>query len=267
MRLGFLIQTDTLERQTIQLIRALTNNNHAVFIIINDDKDRQEAFYNFSTSRLIHIEQDLPYANIGDLSLSYFYLHMMKKGIEQYRIDYFISLDPRMVPLKNDEEMISFFEKYYPQNFYIIDKEKPDPKRINRYYPFTNFKSFSTNAFVQNYSKATAFILNTLGIRRRLNFEVLQGLPYFAISNEGAKLLIQDIRFITDYFKLSWFCEKTGLITLFDKHLKDTQNDTQIFDFKDNNTLDNSSKDNILFGGIYSEKEAKLAINKYKKES
>lgn len=228
MKLGFLFYTHSMDQSLVRTVRSLTKWDHNVYLMINEEKDRQQARYHFSMNHRVHIENELEFANEGDLSLPRFYLHMMKKAVIEDTCDYVIALDKSMVPTISNEALENFFEKHYPTNFYYVSPQPPDSKRINRYYPYTNIKSFSTSKFTQGWSKATAAILNFFHITRKPLPNPQVGSAYFAMSAEGVRDILDYFSFLTDHFMLSWWPHQTGLIMLFEQFCQQPHENIEI---------------------------------------
>ncbi len=217
MKIAFLYHTHEVSKELVRNIRSLSNQGHYVFLLVNDANGRKEAYYELSTSPTVHVEQEVEFANSGDLSLPRYYLLMMRKGLENPNIKYFVTIHPHMAPLKTNTYIEEFLTKHYPSNFYKVFEQPIDAKYIQRYFPYTNIKSFATSKFTQNWSKATASLLNLVGIRRKPIEKPLVASQYYMISDQGARDLVANIEYLLDNFKLSWFPEQIAIPTMLDK--------------------------------------------------
>lgn len=142
---------------------------------------------------------------------------MMRKGLLNPEIKYFIALQEHMAPLKTNAYIEDFLQEQYPANFYKIFEQSIDRKYLERYFPYTNLKSFSTSKLLQNWSKTTAALLSVLRIKRKPSQNIVVGSPYFMISDQGAHELVNQVEYLLDNFKLSWFPEQIALPTMLHK--------------------------------------------------
>ncbi len=217
MKIAFLFQTSQWTRGLEQIIQAFTKEGHYVYLMINDAKQRKQIARDYKNNPHIHIELEYEYANSGDLSLPKFYLLMMRKGLLNPEIKYFIALQEHMAPLKTNAYIEDFLQEQYPANFYKIFEQSIDRKYLERYFPYTNLKSFSTSKLLQNWSKTTAALLSVLRIKRKPSQNIVVGSPYFMISDQGAHELVNQMEYLLDNFKLSWFPEQIALPTMLHK--------------------------------------------------
>ena len=260
MKIAFLFHTSQWTRGLEQIIQAFTKEGHYVYLMINDAKQRKQIANDFKNNPRIHIEIEYEYANSGDLSLPKFYLLMMRKGLLNYEIKYFVALKEQMAPLKTNTYIEEFLQEQYPANFYKIFEQTIDRKYVERYFPYTNLKSFSTSKLLQRWSKTTAAFLSVLRIKRKPSTDIVVGSPYFMISDQGARELVNQMEYLLDNFKLSWFPEQIALPTMLQKftsqkHINNhyiLNNQTKPFspatliDFSDNDLAAQQ-----LFGGPY----------------
>ncbi len=217
MKIAFLFHTSQWTRGLEQIIQAFTKEGHYVYLMINDAKQRKQIARDYKNNSHIHIELEYEYANSGDLSLPKFYLLMMRKGLLNPEIKYFIALQEHMAPLKTNAYIEDFLQEQYPANFYKIFEQSIDRKYLERYFPYTNLKSFSTSKLLQNWSKTTAALLSVLRIKRKPSQNIVVGSPYFMISDQGAHELVNQVEYLLDNFKLSWFPEQIALPTMLHK--------------------------------------------------
>lgn len=272
MKIAYLIHTQTMSNELVRVIRKLTQTSDHVFLMVNQDDQRQEAYFELSTNHRVHIEQDIPYATEGDLSLTRFYLHMMKKALEMDHFKYFINLQTGMAPLQNEETIHNFLEEHYPTNFYTLYPHEVPQKYLKRYYPFTNFISFGTSKFTRAWSTTTAAILNILTINRKSIKTTHVGSQYFIISDQGAKQLVEHLIFCTDNYKLGWYPEQTCLPTMFESFMTQPNLNAPFLIGPDNNIhlwqsaqsleIDYSTA-NQLFGGTFNLEQIRQIIKNY----
>lgn len=281
MKIAYIIHTQKMDNGTVRVIRYLTSQEDHVFLMINDKNDRIDASYSFSANPRVHVEQEFPYAQEGDLSLTRFYLLSMKKGLEIGGFKYFVNLDARMTPIKTIEHIHEQLTQIYPSNVYKILENNPSKKQITnvlKYHAFTNILSFPTRTFVRNFSKSTAFILHLFGIKRKLDDKIVLGSQYFVISDQGAKQLVDNISYSSTFFKLSWYPEQSCLIMMLEKFCSQEHLDKQYHFVGPNGLVELSSgarpldtidinTTNYLFAGQFDRDTIKKILKDLKKNN
>ena len=272
MKVGFLFYANQWTSSLEQIVQAFTAEGHYVFLMINDAKQRRLVADKFADNPHIHIEQLLDGVSVGDLSLAKYYLLMMRSGLENPEIKYFITLGEPLAPLKTNQYLEQFLDEYYPANFCKIFEQTIDSKYFDRYYPYTNLKSFGSSKLIQNWSKMTANLLVFLRIKRKPIEGMVVGSSSFMVSDQGAKQLVAHMEYLLDNFKLSWFPEQIALPTMLkkfttQKHINNNYILTnQIKPFAEVTPIAFSEKDLMaqqLFGGPYDQNVVQRLLKHY----
>ncbi len=208
----------------VPVCQQLVKQGDHVFIMVSDEKARDEVTVAFAGSRRVHISRRLEFAQEGDMSLARGTLLQIGDALayEDAEFDYFINLTEGMLPVKKRSEIVSFLEEN-PRDYYYIDRsENEDPalrKKTLKFYTYTNMLQFPTNRWVRWNTKAAANFLDLIGVRRKLDETIKIGSPWFILTKETAKVLAENYPYCSDKFKLSWYPEENVYFMMLDKFL------------------------------------------------
>ena len=226
MRIAYLLCSGRKFYDIVPVCQQLVKQGDHVFIMVSDDKARDEVTVAFAGSRRVHISRRLEFAQEGDMSLARGTLLQMADALayEDAEFDYFINLTEGMLPVKPRSEIVSFLEQN-PGDYYYIDRtEDEDPAlrpKTLKYYTYTNMLQFPTNRWVRWNTKAAANFLNLIGVRRTLDEKIKIGSPWFILTKETAAVLAENYPYCSDKFKLSWYPEENVYFMMMDKYLPD----------------------------------------------
>ncbi|MBQ9328498.1 MAG: glycogen branching protein [Solobacterium sp.] len=224
MKLAYLLYSGRKYYDIVPVCRQLVRQGDHVFIMVSDDKARDEVTVTFAGSRRVHISRRLEFAQEGDMSLARGTLLQIGDALEyeDAEFDYFINLTEGMLPLKPRAEIVSFLEQN-PGDYYYVDRtEDEDPKlreKTLKYYTYTNMLVFPTSKWVRWNTKVAANFLNLIGVRRTLDEKINIGSPWFILSKETAKVLAENYPYCSDKFKLSWYPEENVYSMMINKFL------------------------------------------------
>ncbi|MBR3347001.1 MAG: glycogen branching protein, partial [Solobacterium sp.] len=213
MRIAYLLYSGRKYYDIVPVCQQLAKQGDHVFIMVSDEKARDEVTVAFAGSRRVHISRKLEFAQEGDMSLARGTLLQMRDALalEDIHFDYFINLTEGMLPVKRREEIVSFLEEN-PGDYYYVDRtEEEDPTlrpKTLKYYAYTNMLVFPKNKWVRWNTKATANFLNLIGVRRTNDDHMVIGSPWFILQNETAAVLAENFAYCSDKFKLSWYPEE-----------------------------------------------------------
>ena len=213
MRIAYLMYSGRKYYDIVPVCRMLTKQGDHCFIMVSDEKARDEVTVAFAGSRRVHISRRLEFAQEGDMSLARGTLLQIGDALayEDAEFDYFINLTEGMLPVKPREEIVSFLEQN-PGDYYYVDRtEAEDPAlrpKTLKYYTYTNMLVFPTSKWVRWNTKAAANFLNLIGVRRKLDDPIQIGSPWFILTKDTAKVLAEQFAYCSDKFKLSWYPEE-----------------------------------------------------------
>jgi hypothetical protein len=226
MKIAYLMCSGRKFYDIVPVCQQLVKQGDHVFIMVSDDKARDEVTVAFAGSRRVHISRRLEFAQEGDMSLARGTLLQIADALEyeDAEFDYFINLTEGMLPVKPRSEIVSFLEQN-PGDYYYIDRtEDEDPAlrpKTLKYYTYTNMLQFPTNRWVRWNTKAAANFLNLIGVRRTLDEKIKIGSPWFILTKETAAVLAANYPYCSDKFKLSWYPEENVYFMMMDKYLPD----------------------------------------------
>ena len=224
MRIAYLLYSGRKYYDIVPVCQQLAKQGDHVFIMVSDEKARDEVTVAFAGSRRVHISRKLEFAQEGDMSLARGTLLQMRDALalEDIHFDYFINLTEGMLPVKRREEIVSFLEEN-PGDYYYVDRtEEEDPNlrpKTLKYYAYTNMLVFPKNKWVRWNTKATANFLNLIGVRRTNDDHMVIGSPWFILQNETAAVLAENFAYCSDKFKLSWYPEEMVYAMMLEKYL------------------------------------------------
>lgn len=224
MKIAYLMYSGRKFYDIVPVCRELVRQGDHVFIMVSDDKAREEVTVAFSASRRVHISRRLEFAQEGDMSLARGTLLQMKDALEyeDEEFDYFINLTEGMLPVKKRDEIVSFLEEN-PGDYYYVDRtEAEDPalrKKVLKYYTYTNMLVFPKNRWVRFNTKVMANVLNFFGLRRTLEDTIMIGSPWFILQKETAKVLAENYPYCSATFKFSWYPEENVYPMMIHKYM------------------------------------------------
>ena len=224
MRIAYLMYSGRKYYDIVPVCQQLVKQGDHVFIMVSDEKARDEVTVAFAGSRRVHISRRLEFAQEGDMSLARGTMLQIGDALayEDAEFDYFINLTEGMLPVKKRSEIVSFLEEN-PGDYYYVDRtENEDPalrKKTLKFYTYTNMLQFPTNGWVRWNTKAAANFLDLIGVRRKLDETIKIGSPWFILTKDTAKVLAENYPYCSDKFKLSWYPEENVYFMMLDKFL------------------------------------------------
>ena len=211
----------------VPVVKELVKQDDHVFIMVNNNKERDEVTVAFGNNRNVHVSRKLEFAQEGDLSLARGTLLQMIDAFEnEEEFDYFINLTEGMLPLKPRQEIVDYLENNPMDHYYIDRSEKDDPqlrKKVEKYYPYTNVIGFDKSKYVRTRTKVVSAFLDLIHVRRKLEDEIYIGSPWFILTKETASILKDNFAYCSDKFKLSWYAEEMTYIMMINKFKPDNE--------------------------------------------
>ncbi len=226
MRIAYLMYSGRKYYDIVPVCQHLVRQGDHCFIMVSDEKARDEVTVAFAGSRRVHISRRLEFAQEGDMSLARGTLLQMGDALayEDAEFDYFINLTEGMLPVKPRSEIVSFLEEN-PGDYYYVDRTEQDDPALRaktlKYYTYTNMLVFPTSKWVRWNTKAAANFLNLIGVRRKLDETITIGSPWFIFTKETAKVLSENYPYCSDKFKLSWYPEEMVYSMMINRYLPD----------------------------------------------
>lgn len=217
MKIVYLIQGRDDPEQAIQLTNALAIDDYVV-LTLNDTKWIDEAYYLFSRHSNIYLSTSTAFATVGDLSAPRTWLYQLKEACEKFKFDYAINLTENVMPVMTRQEIIEYLEQFNGNSVLSIQRDSENDaelkKQVNQYFLGTNAKQFATKESYRKRMQTYANILYSVGIRRRIDFTVVEGEPYFALNYDMSMALSEELKFASQHFILSWYSERFVIQTM-----------------------------------------------------
>ena len=224
MKFAYLMYSGRKFYDIVPVCRQLVRQGDHCFIMVSDEKARDEVTVAFAGSRRVHISRRLEFAQEGDMSLARGTLLQMGDALalEDVEFDYFINLTEGMLPVKTRSEIEAYLTEHPGDHYYVDRTEEEDPAlraKTLKYYTYTNMLVFPKNKWVRWNTKAAANFLNLLGVRRKLDDRIMIGSPWFILTRDTAKVLSDNFAYCSDKFKLSWYPEEMVYAMMIHKFL------------------------------------------------
>jgi hypothetical protein len=217
MKIVYLIQGRDDPEQAIQLANALSIDDYVV-LTLNDNKWIDEAYYLFNRHRNIHLSTSTAFATVGDLSASRTWLYQLKEACEKFKFDYAINLTEHVMPTKTRAEIVEMLTHFDGESVFSVKRNSEDDealkKQITQYFVGTNAKQFALRESYRKRMQSYASILYSLGIRRKIDFTIYEGEPWFALNYNMALAFGNELKFASEHFILSWYSERFVIQTM-----------------------------------------------------
>ena len=226
MKFAYLMYSGRKYYDIVPVCRQLVKQGDHCFIMVSDDKARDEVTIAFAGSRRVHISRRLEFCQEGDMSLARGTLLQMGDALslDDVEFDYFINLTEGMLPVKTRGEIEAYLKEHPGDHYYIDRTEDEDPAlrpKTVKYYTYTNMLAFPTNRWVRWNTKVAADFLSLIGLHRKLDDKIAIGSPWFILTRETAQMLSEKFAYCSDKFKLSWYPEEMVTHMMIRKYLPD----------------------------------------------
>lgn len=216
MKICYLLQGRDDFEKTLQLADALGKEDYVV-LQINDNGWRDEATFTFAKNPNVRVSTTTNFASLGDLSSIRSWLYQMKEAVDNFEFDYCINITEFTFPALPRQEILDKLATHLPNNLFTITGDSTDPKikaTVERYYTGTNALQFAAK---ESYRKRHFFlskIWRAFGLKRKLNFTVFVGDPWYCLNYETTKIFGEKFAFASEHFLLSWFPETYVIQTM-----------------------------------------------------
>jgi hypothetical protein len=158
------------------------------------------------------------FATVGDLSASRTWLYQLKEACEKFKFDYAINLTEHVMPTKTRNEIVELLKQFDGESVFSIQRNSEEDETLNnqisKYFLGTNAKQFALRESYRKRMQSYANILYSLGIRRKIDFTVYEGEPWFALNYNMALAFGNELKFASEHFILSWFSERFVIQTM-----------------------------------------------------
>lgn len=223
MKICYLLQGRDDFEKALQMADALGKEDFVV-LGLNDTGWRDEATFAFAKNANVRVSTTTNFASLGDLSSIRSWLYQMKEAVENFDFDYVINITEFTMPILNRQEIEQRLAEHLPNNLFTITNDSTDPQikaMVERYYTGTNAMQFAAKESYRNRHFFLSKIWRALGIKRKLDFTVYVGDPWFCLNFETARILSEKFAFASEHFLLSWFPETYVIQTMWKQFASD----------------------------------------------
>lgn len=216
MKICYLLQGRDDFEKTLQLADALGKEDYVV-LSVNDNGWRDEATFVFARNPNVRVSTTTNFFSLGDLSSIRSWLYQMKEAVDHFDFDYCINITEFTLPIVSRQKILDMLTPHLPNNLFTITGDTTDPTikaTVERFYTGTNAMQFAAS---EGYRKRHFFlskIWRAVGVKRKLDFTVYVGDPWFCLNYETAKIFGEKFAFASQHFLLSWFPETFVIQTM-----------------------------------------------------
>lgn len=226
MRIAYLIHYMNKNYEELtENLDTLLNAGDDCFLIINDNDLRDELLLAYADEPRMHLVHKQEAALPGDLSMARGTIIQMIDALEfeeenNITYDYFINLTDGMLPVKNKKAIEAYLNQYPNQDIYYVEKtSEEDPelmKRFEEYAFFTNSMDFQKSKIIRGMNKLTSNVVHNFK-QRTLEDTLVLSYPWFVLTHESAKVLVDNLSYCSDNFKMCLYPEELTIGTMLRK--------------------------------------------------
>ncbi len=197
-----------------------------VYVMINDDKTRDDTFIAYVDEPRVHVATRQQSAIPADLSLPRGWIYQMMEALdyeeqnEKVHYDYFITLTDGMLPIVSKEKMDAFLKNLEGKDCYWIesttDTDEDLKKRIAEYAFFTNSFDFQKSKVIQGMNNVTASIVKHFK-QRDIKDKIVLTYPWFILTRNSAIDLVENFDYCSNTFLMCKYPEELAIGTMLDK--------------------------------------------------
>jgi len=193
MRHAYLIMAHNKFAQLSELLRCLDDKDNDIFLHIDAKAPFSENMltYKPQLSKLYYAERVK--VNWGGASQIFAEFNLIKVAVKVCNYDYLHLITGMDLPLKSQQEIHDFFEKYNGKQFICFESSVPESvlERIKFYYPFQEV--YDRNNKIGNGLRKMTSVVQRMGGISRLpkDYEVGFGSAYFDITGTFASYLLR----------------------------------------------------------------------------
>lgn len=227
MNIAYLIHyTGTNYEELSENIDQILDAGDSAFVMINDDKLRDDIFIAYGSIPECHVASQQASALYGDLSLPRGTIMQMKEAFEleedydDIHYDYFINLTDGMMLTVSKEKMDAYLEKLDGRDsYYVVADSDTNPelkKRFEEYAFFTNSLAFQKSKMLQGMNSFTKTIVKNFK-KREMEDTIVQTWPWFILSRDSARKLVDNLAYCSSQFMMCLYPEELAFGTMLKK--------------------------------------------------
>lgn len=226
MRIAYLMHymKDNFEEITENL-DTLIHDGDDVFIMVNQEELRDDLVLSYCDTNHVHIAHHQQTALPGDMSLPRGFLILMKDALgyeeeDGFEFDRFVVMTDGMIPIVSRKTIVDYFEEHKNEDIYYVEDDSnhnPDiSKRFESYAFFTNSYDFQKSKMIQAMNKVTSNVVHTFK-QRTLQDPLYLSYPWFVLTHESTKILVENLAYCSNTFKMCLYPEELALATMLKK--------------------------------------------------
>ena len=142
-------------------------------------------------------------------------LILIKKAISIEKYQHLHLLSGSDLPIKTQDEIISFFEKWEGTEFVRFEKERFSyPERVRFYYPFQERQGRSNKYYWRLINGIFLGIQRMIGVNRNGEIQFQKGTNWFSITDSLARYIVEKEDWIHSVFRNTRCCDEVFLQTI-----------------------------------------------------
>lgn len=233
MKLAFLVQYQGKDFDEIsENIDVLLHEQDRVYVIANEQSVRDDLMLAYTDEPRMTVIYEQDSALPADLSMPRGYLVCMKEAFDQDDpADYFITLSDGMLPLVQRQVLIDYLNQHQTDIYHVLAKSSESSelkRRLENYAFFTNSYSYQTSKMIQGMDHFTTSLVHFFK-KRKIQDEVIQTLPWFILTRQSAKVLVDHFGYCTETFKMCAYPEELVIGTMLHHFSPVKHHDDQIW--------------------------------------
>ncbi len=227
MRIAYLMEySEHSYDEVTENIDTLLEGGDDVYVINNDVDVRDDITLAYCDEPHLHNVHEQDGALPADLSMPRGFIIEMKAALQEekdndFQYDAFITLSSGMIPIVNRKKIVEYIEKHKDKDIYYVEGDSESNPNIKRrledYSFFTNAYDFQKSRLIRGMNKMTSSIVHNFK-QREVNENVYLSYPWFILSHESAKTLVDNIGEFSETFKMCLYPEEFAFATLLKKY-------------------------------------------------
>ena len=139
---------------------------------------------------------------------------LLKKALATGKYQHYHLLSGQDLPIKKQEDIISFFSKNPDKEFVRFEKPYYAYEERTRYYHFLQEKVGRSHNVLYAIEKLLIYLQKAMHIHRNKNIKFQKGTNWFSITDEFARYVVEREDWIKKVFKYTRCCDEVFLQTL-----------------------------------------------------
>ncbi len=197
------------------LIQMLDHPKNDIFIHMdakNKSYDPAETLKLVKCSRIFHVPRIK--VTWGGYSQIHAELTLLEVATSEGNYEHYHLLSGQCLPIKKQDEIITFFESHRGAEFMSIRKNFEGEERVRFYYPFQEIKGRKGNVIVRAINQISIKLQRSLHIWRNKAINFRRGGNWFSITDGLARYVLSKRDWIRTVFHDTLCCDEVFLQTI-----------------------------------------------------